>query len=288
MSAEAPSPGPPPEESRPREPLPEPSPEPPEQLHDDSPEQFDDKYVYLEYGPGLTPSAPREANPFTGNRYYLGVDIGSDSSSIDGRNYGEAAADALPEFQRRVNKQKHRTVMQFLKRAPKPHKENIQFMRGNARNLPLPEQSVDEIYMSNVLTAPQSHKEQLQLLAEAVRVLKPNGEIVVKCNWDRNLWPPETVEELLREAGLRIDERIDSTNTPKEWFAYSGAEIRYGNRDLKKGGYFFRASRPGAAERAKWTDDERVRWLSAGFRPSIGRYSAEGQNDPDENSETKG
>ncbi|HEY2004264.1 MAG TPA: methyltransferase domain-containing protein [Candidatus Saccharimonadia bacterium] len=280
MSPEAPSPEPSPEDSRPHEPLPEPLAEPSPK----SPEQLDDKFVYLEYGPGLTPSAPREANPFTGNRHYIGIDIGSDSSTIDGRNYGEAASDALPVFQRRVNEAvQRRTVMEFIKRAPKPGKENIQFMRGNARTLPLPDQSVDEIYMSNVLTAPQSPDEQLQLLAEAIRVLKPNGEIVVKCNWDRDLWPPETVEELLRSAGLRIDERVDSTNSTEEWFAYSGAEIRFGNRDLKKGGYFFRASRPRAAERAKWTDDERVRWLSADFRPSIGRYGAEGQTDPDEN-----
>ena len=262
--------------------MPEAAPESPEQSPE-SPERLDDKFVYLEYGPGLTPSAPREANPFRDNRYYIGIDIGSDSSTIEGRNYGEAAAAALPEFQRRVNKVRRRTVMEFLKRAPKPQKENIQFMRGNARELPLPEQSVDEIYMSNVLTAPQSHEDQLQLLDEATRVLKPNGEIVIKCNWDRALWPPEAVEGLLIEAGLRIDERIDSMNTPEEWLAYSAAEIRFGNRNLNKGGYFFRASRPEAPEKPKWTDEEWIRWLSRGFSPSIGRYGAESPDDPNEN-----
>jgi SAM-dependent methyltransferase len=229
--------------------------------------------IFVEIGPGLTPSAPRPgSNPFTGNNYYVGVDAGRDSSTIEGHNYGEVAGAALPVLNRITKKQYPG--------------QNVSFIAAEASDLPFADKSVKDVYMANVLTAPpkitdeqlnklteeqiqQIHREQqLQLLREIKRVLRPDGGLVVKCDWDMDLWPADTVKELLEEAGLRIDERIEAK--PGNPYPLMVMNSRYGQRQLGIKGYFFRASKPESPEREKIADNPDLRWLAEGSHPTTG------------------
>lgn len=78
---------------------------------------------------------------------------------------------------------------------------------GNARRLPLRDESAKEIIICNVVGDPRVDDEVGEVVKEARRVLSPDGEIVVIETYSPIITPVERVEKLMQENGLELNNR---------------------------------------------------------------------------------
>ena len=76
--------------------------------------------------------------------------------------------------------------------------ENVEFLKGEIENIPLPENSVDVI-ISNCVINLSANKDQV--LREAFRVLKPGGRFAVSDVVTRGEVPPEVRQSMLLWVG---------------------------------------------------------------------------------------
>jgi hypothetical protein len=147
--------------------------------------------VFLEIGPGLTPAAITGSRTFEDGRMYVGIDSSE----------GDYMATAEGGYGRQVQNQ---LAVLATKMAVERPDEQIVFMEGNGKHLPLADHSVKEVYMANVLTAPQRPSYRRRLLSEASRVLQDDGSIVVKVSWDAWMWPKDEVTGWMNSVGLKV------------------------------------------------------------------------------------
>ncbi len=183
------------------------------------------KEIYLEIGPGLDPSALRGTNTYAGNKFYVGLDLASDESRqyTPDRTYGEEVKLQTPALQEEAKLQRP--------------DENIFFVEGKGQALPLRDQSVQEIYAANVLTAPQDDDNRIKLLHEMGRVLKDDGELIIKVDWDTEAWDKNHVVDMLITSGFELDKIISFDEDPLE---YQQIETQRGKSQLhnEPEGYF--------------------------------------------------
>ena len=90
-------------------------------------------------------------------------------------------------------------------------KDNMLFVHGDARKLPLKTESADEIFMGNVLGDPSiSGSDKEAMLKEARRGIKSGGRLII-----RETYTPlrlKNVEELCRKAGFMVEKVITGKN----------------------------------------------------------------------------
>src|SRR5690349_22548134 len=76
--------------------------------------------------------------------------------------------------------------------------ENVEFLKGDIENIPLPDNSVDVI-ISNCVINLSANKDRV--LREAYRVLKPGGRFAVSDVVTRGEMPPEIRQSVLLWVG---------------------------------------------------------------------------------------
>ena len=166
------------------------------------------KPLYVEIGYGLDPAALRGNRQFTTIAY-----LGIDQAVGDYENPHGAYVEAVRASSIRFNK----------KVASERPDENIQFSIGDAEHLGLPDGSVQELYMSNVINAPVDENTRHDILAEAHRVISRNGELVVRVNWHQDEWPESGMVTLLCAHGFAVVRSVTSTDAE-----YNRLEDQYG------------------------------------------------------------
>ncbi|MDB5165137.1 MAG: hypothetical protein JWM00_27 [Candidatus Saccharibacteria bacterium] len=83
--------------------------------------------------------------------------------------------------------------------------EHIKFSVAEGEHLDMPDESVREVFMSNVLNAPDiSIADKRKLLAETSRILEKGGRLVVRVNWHQDDWSPMMMREFLEDNGAFI------------------------------------------------------------------------------------
>lgn len=158
--------------------------------------------LFVEIGFGTNPAALAGSRTFNDDRAYFGIDAakGKYDHVATGNEYGQEVARCMADLAMRASSER-------------PN-ENIEFALGDGRNLPQDDNSVDELYMANVLTAPMAGADRArrELLQEATRVLKDNGKLVVKVSWDAWLDTPEYISSKISRAGLTVTQVIEDTD----------------------------------------------------------------------------
>lgn len=147
--------------------------------------------VYVEVGPGLAPAVVTGSRTFEDGRMYIGVD------SAEGDYMATAEGDYGQQVQRKL-------AALATKMASERPGERIAFIEGDGKQLPLADDSVKEVYMANILTAPQRPSDRRKLLSEAYRVLEDDGTAVVKVTWDAWMWPKDEVAKWVEKASLNV------------------------------------------------------------------------------------
>lgn len=190
--------------------------------------------ILLEIGPGISPVVLNGDRTFQEDQIYIGIDIAEGHYfPKEEVYYGDRVRQFLPNYQGRVNLER-------------PN-ERIQFLYADGSNIPLPDSSVSEVYLANIMTSPIPSSKKSMLLQEVVRVLDNEGKLIIKVNWggDFWLWPEEEGElhAMAKAHGFIIEDSIDSLdNQPK----YDELERRFGQTVGAEGkrGYFVIASKP--------------------------------------------
>ena len=155
------------------------------------------KEIFLEIGGGLDSAAINGNRSFEGNKIYIGVDAARGNyHTQDRQDYGEAVRAETADMHQQIQHEKP--------------DENIHFIFAEGEHLPLPNDSVQEVYMANVVTAPLTHNARTDLLLDVNRVLLPDGKLVLKVNWDVWMWPKEEIKQIIEAAGFGQCEIIDS------------------------------------------------------------------------------
>jgi hypothetical protein len=164
--------------------------------------------IYLEVGYGLDPMALRGQRAFNSKKY-----IGIDSAT---GNY-ENPLGAYPDAVRQASAQFADSV------ASERAGQHILFAASDADRLPLPTNSVREIFMSNVLNAPLESGARSDILREAGRVIEARGNLIVRVNWHQESWPAPTMAEYLKQGGFQIVRSVAATDTE-----YARLDSQYG------------------------------------------------------------
>jgi SAM-dependent methyltransferase len=154
--------------------------------------------IYLEIGCGFRPHiASRE---YVNGAAYLGIDGGSHDNQDSGLWIMTEAMAA-----RAILRNRH------LKTRPP---ESIHYLLADGRALPLPDASVGEVYMANVVGNGMSYADVEAICRESYRVLASAGHLVVR----ESITPldPSVLLEISRRAGLTAENGMEAINAPYE------------------------------------------------------------------------
>jgi len=147
--------------------------------------------VYVEIGFGMDAAAIRGNRKFD-KRQYIGFDAVVGHYALEGDTpYPDALREEVETLNRRV--------------ASERPGEHIQFNVADGENLDLPDGSVREVFMSNVLNAPDILlAAKRKLISESARVLEKGGRLVVRVNWHQDDWTPRMVTALLEDSNMWV------------------------------------------------------------------------------------
>jgi arsenite methyltransferase len=102
--------------------------------------------------------------------------------------------------------------------------ENVEFLRGEIENIPLPDNSVDVIISNCVINL---SADKNAVLREAFRVLKPGGRFAVSDVVTRGEMPPEIRKSVLLWVGCIAGALEESDYRDKLWAAgFEGVEVQ--------------------------------------------------------------
>jgi hypothetical protein len=83
--------------------------------------------------------------------------------------------------------------------------EHIRFAVADGEHIDMPDNSVREVFMSNILNAPDiTLDNKRKLVAESSRVLEKGGRLVVRVNWHQDDWSPRMMRAFLEDNGAFI------------------------------------------------------------------------------------
>jgi arsenite methyltransferase len=142
--------------------------------------------------------------------------------------------------------------------------ENVEFLKGEIEEIPLPDEHVD-VVISNCVINLSTEKEKV--LGEAYRVLKPGGRFAVSdivFLGNRSLLPPEVVhevemwsgcvsgalekeeyEEMLAAAGFEeVSIEVTQVHSPETITEWRGASAAQKLREMQIASAFVRAKKP--------------------------------------------
>lgn len=151
-------------------------------------------HITLEIGAGngtqnWTPLTDRRH--FAANEQYIGVDIG-------GRMVSNISKELVDETDHDMRKK----WQDIVKSRPE---EALRFIQADGTNLPFKNESVDEIVMSNVFGWGAEEEILPNLLHEADRVLKSQGQIIIHDNITPLHVSDEDLKTVIHNAGLPDD-----------------------------------------------------------------------------------
>lgn len=193
-----------------------------------SPELETKPRIFLEIGPWLSPSALRGNRHFTGNDMYIALEktITGKEQGLD--NYDERAGglyEAIthrPDEEYAVTDNTSTTARnQRLAEEQRPG-ENIEFIYGDMNNIPLQDQSVYEIFASNVMG--QSVSGFYGALDELSRVTEDGGHLVIKENTT-----PYPIELTIGEPGQLFGDFMIDKIVRGDEPEYAQLNQRYGD-----------------------------------------------------------
>lgn len=164
--------------------------------------------IHLEVGYGLDPTA------LLGKASYLskiGVQLDRAVGTYE---------NSIGDYPDAVRLQTQHFAEQALKEKPG---ENILFVIGDGGQLPLPDNSVRQVFLSNVLNAPLEDEVREATLQDAGRVLPHEGSLVVRVNWHEDEWPHDKMVRKLASAGFTVARSVFHTSTE-----YHNLELQYG------------------------------------------------------------
>lgn len=151
--------------------------------------------VYIEIGTGTVPAAVWGERRPKENEIYVGIDL--DFTALSRAR--DAAAYAV--------------------RAGQMEEGETQFLRADARRLPLADASADEILLSNLLgyEAKVSPEDRKKIIGEVERVLAPNGKLIIK----ETITPLDYIalEDSLAGANFAVEKIFDRQAEPEAFEA---------------------------------------------------------------------
>lgn len=150
--------------------------------------------ILLEIGHSVRSLAAHSTMRFGPDLKYIGVELPADNKGA--YTQYEATDEILTEYREAVTK----------KRAG----ENVEFRTADARHLNLEGNSVDTVFMANVVDSPLLYEDPIsfdQLMLEARRVLKPDGELIFY--EDRTPTQMDFRNRMLELLGFDVVERIE-------------------------------------------------------------------------------
>ncbi|MBI2798085.1 class I SAM-dependent methyltransferase [Candidatus Saccharibacteria bacterium] len=191
--------------------------------------------TFVEIGPGDSPVAGAGNLNFAGNRHYIGVEAASPNQTSQASRL-RANHESFGADYEREKLDGFKEVARSLKEELRD--SNLNFVQGDGTSLPLPDSSVDQVFMSDVANelfhlpgGQSSIKSETatdnlgRLILEVSRVLRPNGLVVI-----RNSIPGLSAPNLgktIRESGLDeyrlIDEKSQLLNKLEKMYYNSSA-----------------------------------------------------------------
>lgn len=190
--------------------------------------------IFLEVGYGLDPAAVIGRRKFKADsRIYLGVDPGVGNYGTPADQYGKTVRDTAA-----------RNAEIAARERPGEH---TLYTLGTGSQLPVKDDSVTEILMSNVLNAPLEPGEPDQLLDEAYRSLKAAGTLVLRVNWHQDTWSHGRVYDLIKSHGF---EHYHSVGPDREEYDVLDAQYGHPTNVAAPKGYYLFAYKPSPDSRA--------------------------------------
>jgi len=150
--------------------------------------------IYLEVGPWHTPTAATSTREYSGDNVYIGMEL----------NQGDYHDPDMFDMQR-----------QYV--GDRLESENIILTQGDGRNTVLPEGTVHEVYMGNVLPAVEEEDIE-KLLTEAHRIMDGTGPLIIDAGDTSEEYFVEDVQDVLATTGFNVTEVLrEDGEDPERW-----------------------------------------------------------------------
>jgi len=144
-------------------------------------EEEQKKHIFLEIGPDLSPVPMVGKRKFDGNNYYVGIDINADSVESD------------------------------KKRAESHGMKNVSFAQGDGRKMPFADETVDEVFLSNVFGSPKVANDEKTinlLFNEISRVCQKNGILIIKETNTPEAMHYDKIKEIAEQYGFTVEQMV--------------------------------------------------------------------------------
>lgn len=145
------------------------------------------KRVFVEVGCGKIPAPALGTKEISDDQIYIGIDL--DKNNVDMAPYS-----LLDQ---------------------KIEKGNIHFIQADGQKLPIPNNSIDEIYFGDVLSSGFSVTDDVRkrLIQEAHRVLRKNGDIIIKeIIGGETVLPISTLSLILSQNGFKVEKIVKASD----------------------------------------------------------------------------
>jgi len=149
--------------------------------------------VFLEVGPWRLPAAATSSRHFTGNNVYIGLEHNS----------------GIYHDPTMFNEQKQH-VGERLKQ------ENIHLIQGDGREMPLPDASVHEVFMGNVLNG-IAEEDIVPILREVNRVMDGTGPLIIDSGDTTDAYFLDDVQYELEQQGFAVKGVFGHDGDDKNW-----------------------------------------------------------------------
>lgn len=159
-----------------------------------------------------------------GERMYIGID----KPSFSGSTFEAAGEDDDWSLEEASGEERDIAIealsrSQQLLRGLRPG-EAINTMAADGEHLPLGNETVDEVFMSDVLGAQLSPESMINLTGEVARVLRSGGILIVRETITPEAVPIDGMEPLFNHFGLQVTEHIQGLDNER----YRELQDRYG------------------------------------------------------------
>jgi|GEM_PF-3294573 len=198
-----------------------------------------------------------ERRTFDANEHYIGIDLGAKTIvPRPAREAGMTEADVNTKWKAMIAPHDRRMYANWARVRNEHPTENITFLHADATELPLPNESADEVIASNVFGRGAEGSVLPSMYVEAMRVLKPDGKFIIHDSVSPVFIGANSLSHWLRDNNLPKPSSTTWLNFRASHYAFVEAAQQYGLPYDKPWN-----DSPEEQERIKWSSRENTIWI---------------------------